>query len=388
MEKIRAGRALYLLVIILSVAFLWIGNNIATKDLKIFEEGSDQEIVKAVVLEIINRDVEQYSFDDITTFESKSIDFKAKILRGENKGVTVSARQELDSSMPFGGTVEINKGDKILLANSDIEGIEWYFAEFVRTDKLIIFGILFIIALLIFGRRKGLNTVLSLSFTCLAIFTVFVPAILSGKNIYFWSILICLYTIVMTLLIVYGFNKKTLAAAIGCFGGIVISGILTVITSKVLALTGILDEESIYLTLIPMTNPIDLNAIIFAAIVIGAMGAIMDIAISIASSLWEVKKANTLSFEEIFKSGINIGRDIMGTMTNTLILAYIGGSMSIVLLFTVYSPSILYTLNREMIVVEILQALVGSFGILFTLPLTSLVCAKLYTKKQIRRVPY
>jgi uncharacterized membrane protein len=133
---------------------------------------------------------------------------------------------------------------------------------------------------------------------------------------------------------------------------------------RTLALTGVLSEESVYLTYLPMETPIDLKAIIFAAIVIGAIGAIMDVAMSISSALWEIAgTSESASFETLFRSGINIGRDVMGTMANTLILAYIGSSLSVVLLISVYSSSLLYLLNREMIVVEILQALVGSFGI-------------------------
>ena len=167
------------------------------------------------------------------------------------------------------------------------------------------------------------------------------------------------------------FNRKTLAASLGCIGGLTVSGVLTIIMDKVLTLTGYVDEDSIYLSLLSTENPINLNAIIFAGILIGALGAVMDVAMSISSSLWEVRdKSKSLSFGSLFKSGMNIGRDIMGTMANTLILAYIGSSLSIVLLLSAYATSLMYLLNMEMITVEILQALVGSFGILLTLPLT------------------
>ena len=139
------------------------------------------------------------------------------------------------------------------------------------------------------------------------------------------------------------------------------------------------------MTYISTGTPIDLKAIIFAAILIGALGAIMDVSMSISSSLWEVKeKSGATSFNTLFRSGMNIGRDVMGTMANTLILAYIGSSLSIVLLLSAYSTSLIYLLNREMIVVEILQALVGSFGILFAMPLTSFICAIIYKENSER----
>jgi uncharacterized membrane protein len=150
---------------------------------------------------------------------------------------------------------------------------------------------------------------------------------------------------------------------------------------RLLHLTGVVDENSRYLTNLPLDNPINLKAIIFAGIIIGAMGAVEDVATSIASSLWEIKeKAGKIKFDSLFRSGITIGRDIMGSMSNTLILAYIGSSLSVVLILSVFSGSLLALLNMEMIVVEILQALIGSLGILFSMPLTALVCSIIYLR--------
>jgi uncharacterized membrane protein len=152
---------------------------------------------------------------------------------------------------------------------------------------------------------------------------------------------------------------------------------------KVLFLSGIVDEHSRYIANLPVEIPINLKAIIFAGIIIGAMGAIMDVAMSISSSLWEVKeKAGSIDFKTLFRSGLTIGRDIMGSMANTLILAYIGTSLSVVLILSVYSSSFLSLFNTEMIVVEILQALAGSLGLLFALPLTAFFCSVFYLRKK------
>lgn len=393
-KRRRKELLLYFLTVLFSVSLLIWGHKVVTKDLTIFNNSDiDQEIYKAKVVKILDRVVDEYSYDENTTEKNVWISFEAELLSGENKGDSVKAVQSIDSSLPFNGTVEIKEGDKILLIYTSIEGMEeiieqeFQFMEFVRTDKLLILGVLFILFLLLFGHKKGVNTLLSLGFTCVAVFAVFIPAILSGKNIYVSSILICVYTIIMTYLIINGYNRKTFAACLGCLGGIALSGLLTVIMDKILVLTGILSEESIYLTYLPTEVSMDLKAIIFAAIIIGAMGAIMDVAMSISSSLWEVKDtAEAASFDMLLRSGMNIGRDIMGTMANTLILAYIGSSLSVILLLTVYSTSLLYLLNLEMIIVEILQALVGSFGILLTIPLTSFICSIIYTK--IRRNRY
>jgi uncharacterized membrane protein len=377
--------AFYFATVLFSVLFLIIGNRIATDNMPA-SENSAQELQKAVIQQITSRNVEQIDYGNGELYNNTEIIFQAKILSGESKDQTVTAYQYLDDSLPLNAAAkEVRSGDKVVLVNASEYEQDWQFLEFVRHDKLFIFGGVFIFALLIFGRKKGFNTLLSLAFTCLGIFAVFIPAILSGKNIYAASVIICLYTIVMTILLINGKNAKSLAAIIGCFAGVVISGLLTVLMSRLLSLTGVIDEDSIFLLQLSATNTIDLRAIIFGAIIIGAMGAIMDVAMSISSSLWEVREhSNSPTFDGLFKSGMNIGRDVMGTMTNTLILAYIGSSLSIVLLYVAYNSSLLYLFNREMIVVEILQALVGSLGILLTMPITCLICALFYTKSARR----
>jgi uncharacterized membrane protein len=183
----------------------------------------------------------------------------------------------------------------------------------------------------------------------------------------------------MTLLIVNGADKKSLAAAMGCFSGVLVAGIITKIMDFIVHLTGLLDDETGRLLYVNTQNPIDLKAIIFGAIIIGAVGAIMDVAMSISSSLNELQTSvKNIQPAQIIKSGIAIGRDIMGTMANTLVLAYIGSSMSVVVLIYAYTNSMLDLLNMEAIIVEFLQAIAGSLGILFAIPFTTLICAAIY----------
>jgi uncharacterized membrane protein len=303
--------------------------------------------------------------------------FESKITEGKLKGELITAEQTF-SPLLMDRSKEVEKGDYIILVNNDIG---WFFGGYVRTDRLLGLGLTFVICLLLFGCKKGFNTILSLGLTCAAVFVFFIPAIIKKKNIYLMSLLVCAYTIAMTLLIVIGFNKKSLASVAGCISGVIVAGIIAVIMDKLLYLTGIVDEHSRYLVNLPGDIDLDLRAIIFAGIIIGAMGAIMDVAISISSSLWEVKeKANIIKFKELFRSGLNIGRDIMGSMANTLILAYIGSSLTIVLLLSIYSGSFLSLFNSEMIAVEILQALAGSLGILFAMPLTAFYCSVIYLR--------
>lgn len=388
MRDKRKGLGLYIATVVVSAALLFVGNLALSTGLELFPEGAGTDAyAKVKVLSIEDRIEDSYSMGGSDPVATVEVVFRARRLDGPQRDTILDASQIIDSSLPLYGSREVEVGDKVLLYNTDQSfgdgsgARAWQFAEYIRTDKLVYLGLLLAASLFVFGRRKGFHTILSLGLTCLAVFAVFVPAILSGKNIYLWAILVCLYTIVMTYLIVNGYNRKTLAASLGSFGGILLAGLMTVIMDRVLDLTGIIDDESVYLTYIFPEAAIDLRAIIFAAIIIGAVGAVMDVSMSISSSLWELREqACAVSFEMLYRSGINIGRDIMGTMANTLVLAYIGSSLSVVLLLTAYSTSLSYLLNREMVVVEILQALVGSFGLLLAMPLTSLIASALYTR--------
>ena len=379
-------KIVYIITVILSIIYIVVGNKIASENLTIFDQTAQQNVKKAVVTKIVDKvnTAEDIQIEGLETFENWSITFEAEITNGDEKGQIVSAYQNINSMMPS-DLKEVEVGDKVIILEETLDDAiaEWTLLEYNRSDALVVLGIIFLIIILVFGRIKGFNTILSLVFTVLSIFIVFIPAILSGKNIYIWSIITCVFITVMTLLIVNGANKKSLAAGIGCLGGVIVAGILTVIMDNIIKLTGYVDENSVYLVYLNEENPIDLKAIIFSSIIIGAIGAIMDVAVDISVALKEIAdKVKDSSFHSIVKSGFTIGRDILGTMSTTLILAYIGSSLSVVLLLVAYNSSLTYLFNREMIVVEILQALVGSLGILFTIPLTSIICGILYTRNK------
>ena len=384
----------YLFTVTFSLLFLYFGNYIITGGKGMpskANQESIQEMLKARVIQINNRNIQKIEDDSgsgETTTENISIEFTAKILNGYKKGMKVPAVQTVDSYLPV-KIKEIEVGDKILLCriNDPKDGNYWMFAEYLRSDTLLWLGGAFIALLIVFGHIQGINTILSLTFTCVSVLYVLIPAILAGKNIYFWAICVAVFITAMTLLIVYGTSKKALCAAMGCLAGTAVSGGIASVTGYIMNLTGVLNDESLYLLYLNPENPINLKAITFAAILIGAIGAIMDVAISLSSALYEVKeKAPDTPANEIFRSGLTIGRDMMGTMANTLVLAYIGSSLSLVLLLIAYRTSWLGLFNRELIVAEILQTLSGSIGILFTIPLTSLICAWIYSIKKRTKI--
>lgn len=380
MEFNRKNAITFVIVIVFSILFIWIGNK--TNQTQILDSTS-QNYYKAKVISIENKDVETIQLNETSTQQITTIQFKEKLLTGPNRGKTVTSIQTLDSTYAKQHE-EVKEGSKIITYyEPEVEGKteQYSFAEYYRSDALIFLVALFLILIVFIGRSKGFFTIVSLIITVLAIFCVFIPAIINGRNVYATTIVVSIFTILMTLLLINGWNKKTLCAILGNIGGIAVAGIIAIIMSKLLKVTGFVDEEYAFIMTAQLKKPLDLIGLVWSGIVIGSLGAVMDVAMSISSAMNELSEnMEKKSFKKMLKSGMNIGRDAIGTMTNTLILAYVGSSIATVLLLTMYSKNLMYLFNIEMIVVEVMQSIVGSLGILFAVPATAVFAAYIFTK--------
>ena len=381
----KKQKLIWVFTVVLSAVYIIVGNRIADNGYVMRDELANGVAEKMKVVKILDTEYEQTLFGEYAEARGEDIIlFEGEFLNGYKKGSVVRAVQRVDKMY----AVEmrpVQEGNTIIVYNnpdSEID-VKYMFAEFHRVTVIWVLIGLFCLLLLLFGRSKGVNTLISLVYTIGAIFLVFIPAVLANGNIYLWAIITCVYIILMTLLIVSGFTRKSLGAIIGCAGGVMVSGILVFFCDIFLHMSGLVSEDSMYLMLLNPDNPVDIKAIIFASIIIGAVGAIMDVSMSLSSALAELKEqAPDLGKAGLIRSGFVIGRDIMGTMSNTLILAYIGSSLSTTLLLVAYNSQTVLLFNTEMIVMELLNAVAGSFGILLTIPLTSVVCGVLYDKKQ------
>ncbi len=376
MEKTDRGVKIFL--IILSLFLLWIGNRTFGRSVKILDNEGDH-VSHAKVLSVAEMETFDGGEGALSTAE---IPFRALITSGPYKGREVEAVQNIIYRGPTGRVVR--EGDKILLYRMEFpDGRQEYaFSAFYRLTPIFLLGAFFAVLLLIFGRSKGLYTLIALLLSVLSIFFVFIPSILGGWNIYVGAVAVCIYSILITILLTNGLSKKSLATIIGCTFGVVIAGLMTLYMDPILELTGVVDETSVYLSMFNSERPIDLRGIVFASILIGSLGAVMDVAMDISSALYEIKThAPQIRYWQLVKSGLNVGQDLMGTMANTLILAYIGGGLSGVLSMSLISHNLSELLNREGIIVEFLQGLIGSTAILLTIPMTALVASLVYIKE-------
>ena len=367
---------------VVSALLIFLANLYVTGGAPVFKGSTEGETVRCRVIRVTDVKTDNVSGET----EFVTVRFKAQALNTALRGKTLEVVQEIDRSFVF-CPKQVEQNDKILVESYSADGeTQYYFGDYVRITPLLWLLAIFCILIIVFSRMQGLKTVISLGFTCLSVFTVLIPAILNGHNIYLWSIVVCMFITVMTLSIISGFNVKAMCAGIGCVSGVLCAGLTVLISDKFLNMTGMLEEESVYLIQLYPDNPINLKAIIFAMIIVGAVGAVMDVSMSISSSLYELRlKSPNIRPSELMKSGFAIGRDMMGTMANTLVLAYIGSSLTSVLLLVAYNAGIEQVINKEMIVAEILQALAGSLGMLLTLPLTSAVCAAVYYNREEKK---
>lgn len=365
---------------VVSVLFIVIGHSVNQYS----STTGTEEYETAKVLSIVSSSANSDDFATDTNLEYQEIVFNALLTSGEQKHETVQITQTIDPMYQYEQR-EIAVGDEIVVTNITEYGelgSSWFYCEHSRTSGLVFLITLFFILILLIGRKKGLLTILSLCFTVLSIFFVYIPSILAGKNIYTTTIVIVLFIVLMSLVFLNGINKKTLCAIVGNICGVLIAGLLAIIMNNVLDVTGIVDQDYLFLKFLNADVTLDLKALVWGSIIIGALGAVMDVSMSIASAMNELSVTmKQKSFKRMVHSGMNIGRDAIGTMTNTLILAYVGGSLAVVLLFAAYNKDLLYLFNMEMIIVEVLQAVIGSMGILFAVPATVFFSAAVFNKK-------
>ena len=312
--------------------------------------------------------------------------FMVKILTGPYKGVEAEMTLDLTDITGTGkGVITAKEGDRLLgYFVMDYSSYTLYgtCTGFQRDIPLMWLALGFIVLLLLFFGRGGLKSFSALIITCLMLIFIMIPLVYNGMDPVLAVAIFGFATIVVTLLMVHGPSVSSLAAGTGAIGGVLTSALIAYILKSIIWITGTVDEESISLLYTDNGRNLDVASILFAAIVIGSLGGTIDVSVSIASSLEELKgkMGENITGWELVRSGMSIGCDIMGASLNTMILAYVGSSFQLLMLFSAYNISLQEIINNEMIAVELLRALTGCFGLLMSVPITSLTAAVFSSK--------
>lgn len=352
-------------------------------EMQIEEPKTEQIQVSAVVLEV--GEVKEIQTGSITDTVQE---VKIEILDGEYEAEEFSTNYVL--SYDIDGKIlayELEPGDKVIVQITEDEkgDVAVTVQEPVRNGYILLMFGLFLLIIVLIGGVQGIKAIIGLLITIVAVYAILIKGIYAGYDAIWMTILTSAIIIILTFIIIGGFSKKILTAALGTLGGVISSGIMATIFSHLAKLSGAC-EDAIQLSMNMATVNFNFRDLIFAGIVISALGACMDVGMSIASSLDEIKnKTKDISWKELFKSGMNIGKDVIGTMTNTLILAYVGGALTLILLFLACNMGMNEILNKETIAEEVISAIAGSMGVVFTVPITAILYAVLNRKKTTYR---
>lgn len=384
MKKITLSMIIGVLIMCIVMSSYATENPPSEQQAAVPESTNKQIESEAIVIKVGEiREVETGSITD--TVQEVTIE----ILEGEYEAKEFSTDYVLSYDMD--GKIkayELEVGDKVSVQLvEDENGNVAATVQNVIRDKyiFIMFG-LFLLSIILIGGKQGIKAIIGLLITIIAVYFVLIKGIYFGYDVILMTIFTSAIIIAFTFVIIGGFSKKILTAALGTLGGVIASGIVAVIFSHLAKLSGAC-EDAIQLSMNMNTVNFNFRDLIFAGIVISALGACMDVGMSIASSLDEIKnKTKDISWKELFKSGMNIGKDVIGTMTNTLILAYVGGALTLILLFLACDMGLTEILNKETISEEVISAIAGSMGVVFTVPITAIIYSVLNRKKTTYKI--
>ena len=335
----------------------------------------------AVKCKVVVLDCDNSSLIDTGIIRTGQQICKIKFLSGKFKG------QENQGWNMLSGSLSQDKifrpGDKVqAVVHHDGEKIiSVNLIDYFRLEGELILAMAFALFLVIFARGIGLRSVFSFFLTILVLWKILVPLFLKGYNPILFGLLAVAVMTFLILALVYGFDRRLLVSFCGSMSGILFAMLLSIICSKAFHIHGAVMHNSEAL-LYSGFQDLNLTWIFMASVCVGASGSVMDLSVDITSAVHEVvANAPEISRSRAIKSGMNVARAAMGTMTTTLLLAYSGTCLAMLMTFMAQGTPVYNILNNNVVAAEIINTIAGSFGLAMTAPLTALIAGSLFTKK-------
>ncbi len=305
----------------------------------------------------------------------------AEILSGQYKGETMQVSNFVG---PLYG-VPLYEGDGAVLIISTYENGDHRATvfEFDRMIPLAVIVLIFLAAAVVVGGKTGAKSLAGLLITLATLFLILLPALMKGAPTLPTVFAVCAYIAVVSLAVLGGVQKKTVCAMLGTVSGTALAMIFGILAQNLTRIDGLrVPDVEPLLQLRQTGTPIGLTGLLVGGVVISALGAVMDVTMGISSSLFEVSAANPgLGQKELFRSGMNVGRDMVGTMTNTLILAFLGSSFVLILYLYSIGLSTHQLLSSSYLSIEIISGISSSIGVILSIPITAFITAKALAKK-------
>ncbi len=331
-------------------------------------EYAEEHFYRARVLEVREAEEQQHKY-----FTSIRQEVIVELTSGPYRGKVLTIYNSFFAGDPVYDFVLEAGRDVIVVSIGDEGSFDQVYVQDLARDRGVFYLIIvFVIALLVVGRMKGLKTIITLAATIFLIFWVLLPLLLDGYNPIILAVGIASVAIAVTLFIIGGLNLKSLVATLGTITGVVVAGLMAYWAGSLARLTGFGSHEAQMLYF--MDHTIDFRGLLFAGIIIGSLGAISDIGMSVASAAAEIKQACPgIQARDLANGAFNVGRDVMGTMANTLILAYVGAAIPMLLLVMGYEIDWLKVINMDIIATEFVRGIAGSIGLIAAVPVTAIL---------------
>ncbi|XKT74826.1 MAG: YibE/F family protein [Patescibacteria group bacterium UBA2163] len=339
------------------------------------ENDFKERILHGKVLEVLKEDVREVPG---TQTEYLYQEINAEILEGPRKGEQILIENDY---------FELQKGDKFYFNNFiDINGQEVSGVISIdRKDSLILLVLIFVAVVVAFGGWQGVRSLVALAASFIAIFYILMPGILEGWNPLFASIAVATGILFAAIFFTHGFNRESVVAYTGTMISVVLTGFFAVFAVGLTSLSGFAAEESVYLNF-GTQGTLDFTALLLGAIIIGALGVLDDIAVTQAAVVTELFNSNdSLTRREVYMKAIRVGREHVGALVNTLVLAYTGAALPLLLYFYLSPAGFGASINSELFATEIVRTIVGSIGLILAVPIVTLLAVfflKGYTKNQ------
>ncbi|MGH9010668.1 MAG: YibE/F family protein, partial [Acidimicrobiia bacterium] len=289
-----------------------------------------------------------------------------RIRTGPHRGDTV----DLEAAVSDGYGYRLDPGDKIVIAlvGGDVPGAGWYFEDFARRRPMIFLALIFAAAVALLGRWRGAFSLLGLAFSLVMLVRFVLPSILEGNDPVAVAVVGAAAIMFVALYLAHGFNVRTTSAVAGTLASLLVIGVLAGLFVGATELTGLASEEGGFLQ--ALSGNIDLHGLLLGGIVIGSLGVLDDVTVTQASAVWELSLANTsYGFRQLYTAAIRIGRDHVASTVNTLVLAYAGASLPLLILFTLSNRPLGDVLTGEIVAEEVVRTLVGSIGLVAAVPI-------------------
>lgn len=381
-QPANAARLAVMAVVLaaLTVCTVWLHRPVEGE---VASSASQMVYERAVVTAVLSDDV----FPDYDNAEGRRVgtqELEIQIQTGAHKNEVMSLTNYMSALF----NVDLKKGDSIIVRIMTDEDGAYYASLFNynRGRVLGVFVLLFFVLLAVLGGKKGLGALLGLLFTLGCIWLILIPCLIRGIPAVPVTVGIIAVTAAGALIFLNGFSEKTLCSVLGCVIGVVAAGGIAVAVGAATPMNGFNMSEAENLLLYGADKGLKISGLLVCGVLISALGAVMDVALGIASAVWELHEQNpALTARQLFRSGLHIGQDAMGTMANTLILAFAGSSLNMLILVQTYEIPFLQLINTDYICIEVIQSIAGAMGILLTVPIVAFISARLMASQGKRR---